>query len=192
MNAFWLYLEMGIDHVLDINGMDHILFVIALCAIYSFNDWKKITLLIGAFIVGHSLTLSLSVYGIVSVNTALVEFLIPVTIFVTAFTNIVKKERSKPKKYNINYLLSLFFGLIHGLGFSNYLKSIMGKKDLLTQIIAFNSGVALGVVVAVIAFMLVTALATGLLGSNKRDWKIIVSSAVGGIAITLMIETAYW
>src|SRR5690606_13763729 len=111
----------------DFSGYDHILFVIALCCTYFISDWRKVVILVTAFTVGHSLTLALSVFQLVNINTALIEFLIPVTIVITAFSNVVKQRRTKrPNRSRrtdwLTYSYALFFGLIHGLGFSIYLR----------------------------------------------------------------------
>ena len=131
MSEFSLYFGLGRDHILDyINGYDHILFVLALCAIYLVRDWKKILILVTAFTIGHSITLALATLNIISVNSDFIEFLIPLTIFITSFSNLFRKEGSiDNSKVQINYVFALFFGLIHGLGFSNLLRSLLGKES---------------------------------------------------------------
>lgn len=130
MGEFQLYFVLGKDHILDYaNGYDHILFVVALCAIYLARDWKKILVLVTAFTIGHSVTLALATLNVISIDSKLVEFLIPLTIFITAFGNLFRREESySVKPIQTNYLLALCFGLIHGMGFSNYLKAILGKE----------------------------------------------------------------
>ena len=194
MSEFQIYFELGLEHILDVNGYDHILFVIALCAVYLLHDWKQVLVLITAFTVGHSITLALSTLNIVSVDSALVEFLIPVTIFLTALSNILKKERSLNRgKIQTNYLLALFFGLIHGLGFSNYLKSLLGRdRNIVSQLFAFNIALEVGQIIVVAIFLVISFIFVDLIGVNKRDWRLIISSAVAGIALMLMIETKFW
>ncbi|MFT7055199.1 MAG: hypothetical protein ACJAR3_000826, partial [Roseivirga sp.] len=127
MDQFKLYFQLGYEHIIDLNGIDHILFVVALCSIYLAQDWKKVLILVTAFTLGHSITLALSTFELINFDTDLIEFLIPVTIFITALSNLFRKEGSvSPKALNLNYFFALFFGLIHGLGFSNYLKSLLG------------------------------------------------------------------
>src|SRR5260221_13836990 len=125
MNDFSLYFGLGKDHILDyVNGYDHILFVVALGAIYLVRDWKRILILVTAFTIGHSITLALATLRIISVKTNLIEFLIPLTIFITAVSNLFRKEESiGEKNIQINYFFALFFGLIHGMSFSNYLQA---------------------------------------------------------------------
>src|SRR5690606_17345582 len=124
MSQFQLYFKLGVQHILDINGFDHVLFVIVLCAVYLLRDWRKILILVTAFAIGHSITLALKTFGLVSINGGLVEFLIPITIAVTAFFNITKPRPSGGNSVQANYFFALFFGLIHGLSFSNSLRPL--------------------------------------------------------------------
>ena len=181
-------------HILDVHGSDHILFVIALTAIYTVSDWKKVLILITAFTVGHSITLALATYRVINVNSSLIEFLIPVTIFITALANIFRKQGSmRSMKAQLNYYLALFFGLIHGLGFSNYLRSLLGRDEsILTQLFAFNLGLEIGQIVIVGMFMAASFIFVSLIGVSRRDWRIVVSAAVAGIAWTMMFEAKFW
>ena len=194
MEQFKLYFGLGVDHILDIAGYDHILFVVALCAIYATQDWKKILILVTAFTIGHSITLALSTLNILNFRTDIIEFLIPVTIFITAFSNIVRKQNSmRPGYLNLNYFFVLFFGLIHGLGFSNYLKSLLGKEEsIVTPLLAFNLGLELGQIIIVLIFMVAAFIFTGLLNVARRDWNLVISAAIAGIALTIMIDTKFW
>jgi ABC-type antimicrobial peptide transport system permease subunit len=195
MTEFHLYFDLGRDHILDYaNGYDHILFVVALCTLYLLKDWKKILILITAFTVGHSITLALSTLEIISIKAELIEFLIPLTIFITALSNIFRQEENQSTgSLQLNYAYALFFGLIHGLGFSNYLKSILGKDEsILTQLLAFNLGLEFGQIIIVFIFLLLSFILIDLLGCNRRDWKLIVSSAIAGIALVLMKDKVFW
>ncbi len=193
MSTFSLYFDLGLTHILDINGYDHILFVVALCALYLPRDWRKVLIIVTAFTIGHSITLALSTLRIVNVNPALIEFLIPVTIFVTALSNILKKDRFDPNKIQLNYVFALFFGLIHGLGFSNYLRSLLGKDEsIVTQLFAFNVGLELGQIVIVAVFLVISYIFIGIFGVQRRDWRLVVSSAIAGIAFMLMLDTKFW
>ena len=195
MSEFQLYFGLGKDHILDYkNGYDHILFVVALCALYIGRDWKKILILVTAFTIGHSITLALSTLRVVNVKAELIEFLIPLTIFITAFSNLFKNENSiSDGPMQMNYFYASFFGLIHGLGFSNYLKSILGKDEsIITQLFAFNLGLEFGQIIIVVLFMSVCFILVDLFGLNRRDWKMVISSAVAGIALVLMKDHMYW
>ena len=189
MSEFSLYFVLGKDHILDYaNGYDHILFVVALCAVFQITDWKKILILVTAFTLGHSITLALASLSIIAVNARLIEFLIPLTIFVTSVSNLFRKDESLHQKpVQINYWFALFFGLIHGMGFSNYLKALLGKdQSIFTQLFAFNIGLEFGQIIIVGIFMAVSFIATGKAGVNRRDWKMIISSAIAGISLILM------
>ena len=194
MSSFWLYFQLGIEHILDIDGYDHILFVVALCAIYAIKDWKNVLILITAFTIGHSITLALATFNLVRINGSLIEFLIPVTIFITAISNISRRDQAVNKsRVSINYFYALFFGLIHGLGFSNYLKGILGKDaSIVSQLLAFNLGLELGQIVIVIFYIVISFIFIKIFNVAKNKWSLITSSMIMGIAITMMIETKFW
>lgn len=193
MNQFQLYFQLGIQHILDLGGFDHILFVIALCAIYLGRDWKKIIILVTAFTVGHSITLALATLNVIKVNADLIEFLIPVTIAITAVSNILKPKPSNGRGVQINYFFALFFGLIHGLGFSNYLRSLLGKEASIFQpLLAFNLGLEVGQLVIVGIFLVAAMLLVGVIGINRKDWTLVISSVVLGMAIMMILDTKFW
>jgi hypothetical protein len=193
MSTFYTYFELGYDHILDINGFDHILFIIAICTAYSLYEWKKVLILVTAFTIGHSLTLALSVLDILSINSALIEFLIPLTILITAISNILKIQPSLSKnKLRASYILALFFGLIHGLGFSNYLKVLLGRNnEIIGQLFGFNIGLEIGQILIVVCFLVISFIATELIKVNKRDFKLVVSSMIIGISLMLMLNSDY-
>jgi hypothetical protein len=195
MSEFQLYFGLGKSHILDYaNGYDHIIFVVALCALYLTREWKQVLILVTAFTIGHSLTLALSTLRIISVKVELIEFLIPLTIFITAVSNLFKNENNLANRgVQMNYFFAGFFGLIHGLGFSSYLRSILGReKNILTQLFAFNLGLEFGQLVIVAVFMAAAFILVDLFGLNRRDWKMVISSAIAGIALVLMKENMYW
>jgi len=195
MSEFQLYFGLGKSHILDYaNGYDHIIFVVALCALYLTREWKQVLILVTAFTIGHSITLALSTLRIISVKVELIEFLIPLTIFITAVSNLFKNENNlTSRSVQMNYIFAGFFGLIHGLGFSSYLRSILGRDEsILTQLFAFNLGLEFGQVIIVAIFMAAAFILVDLFGLNRRDWKMVISSAIAGIALVLMKENMYW
>ena len=195
MSQFQVYFLEGKNHILDYQfGYDHILFVIALCALYLMRDWKKVLVLVTAFTIAHSLTLALVATNVISVSEKLVEFLIPLTIFITAFSNLFKSEESiNDRRMQMNYAYALFFGLIHGLGFSNYFRAILGRdRSIVSQLFAFNVGLEFGQLLIVGIFLLASFIFVDLFGVARRDWKLVISSAVAGIAVILMKDKAYW
>ena len=195
MEEFKLYFVLGREHILDYaNGYDHILFVVALCALYVWSDWRKILILVTAFTIGHSITLALATLQLISVKSELVEFLIPLTIFTTAISNLFKKEDSIGRKnFQVNYVFALFFGLIHGMGFSNYLRALLGKAQNITSpLLAFNLGLELGQIIVVTIFLFISYISIDWLKVNRRDWKIIISSAIAGIAFILIKDRIFF
>lgn len=195
MSEFQVYFAEGRDHILDYRfGYDHILFIVALCSLYVVRDWKQILILVTAFTIGHTLTLALASLGIIPVNEELVEFLIPLTIFIAAVSNLFKDEETiHQRNIHINYIYALIFGLIHGLGFSNYFRAILGKdRSIISQLLAFNIGLEFGQIIIVGIFLSAAFLFVDLFGVNRRDWKMVISSAIAGISLVLMKDAAYW
>ena len=193
MNQFQLYFNLGIQHILDLKGFDHILFVLALAVVYMIKDWGRILVLVTAFTIGHSLTLALATLDVIRVNTDLVEFLIPVTIAITALVNIFKPKSSTGRGVQINYLFALCFGLIHALGFSNYLRTLLVKEQsIFTPLLAFNLGLEVGQVVIVVLFMLVSTLITGIFRVNRKEWVLVISSVILGMAFMILLDSIYW
>ncbi len=157
MNSFWIYAQLGFEHISDLAGYDHILFVVVLCAVYRVSQWKKILILVTAFTIGHSVTLALSALEIVSLQQEITEFFIPVTIFLTALYNIRKGEQKPSDSESIlfHYLLALFVGFVHGMGFSNFFASLLGSAgDILMPLFAFNIGLEIGQLLIVGVIML--------------------------------------
>ena len=190
MSLFELYLRLGFRHIIDINGYDHIIFVLALCAGYSFSQFKKVLFLVTAFTIGHSVTLALSTLKIVFIRDNIIEFLIPVTILITAISNLL--NNNKQKGYFI-YLLTLFFGLIHGLGFSNYLKELLGKESsIVSPLLAFNIGLEIGQILIITTHFFILYLATKFFKVNHKNWKTFISGAAAGIAVILIIDNKFW
>jgi len=195
ISEFRLYFDLGKEHILDyVHGYDHILFVVALCALYLLRDWKQVLILVTAFTIGHSVTLALSTLNIIHVRADLVEFLIPLTIFVTAFSNLFRDEENLGDRViQINYFYALFFGLIHGLGFSNYLRSILGKNhSIVVQLFAFNVGLEFGQIIIVLVFLVASFILVDVFTLNRRDWKMVISSVVAGMALILMKDKIFW
>ena len=124
MSEFWIYFEKGLRHILNLSAYDHILFLIALTVPYTFKDWKKLLLLISVFTIGHSLSLLLSVFGAVIIRGNLADFSIPITILIVAFFNLFTAGKSsKHESISVVVFITLFFGIIHGLGFASYFKN---------------------------------------------------------------------
>ncbi len=193
MTEFFIFLKLGYQHITDIHGYDHILFVVALCAIYRITDWKKILILVTAFTIGHSITLALAALNVIEYSTDLIEFLIPVTIIFTCITNLFHKSSDSVLDIEhfspVRYFLALGFGLIHGMGFSNYLRSLLGKdENIIPQLFAFNVGLEFGQVLIVAITMGFSFLILNGFQVKKHTWNLILSSFVAGVAFKLMTE----
>ncbi|MFY7828523.1 MAG: HupE/UreJ family protein [Flectobacillus sp.] len=198
MSDFQLYLQLGFQHITDVNGYDHIMFVIALCAIYRPNDWKKLAVLVTAFTLGHSVTLALATLQVITYRTEVIEFLIPITIFLTCILNFFHKSSDntrfqKEKSSSLRYPMAMAFGLIHGMGFSNYLRSLLGKEEsLIKPLLAFNVGLELGQLLIVLLTLVVSFLILDIFKVKKHDWNLILSGMVAGVALTLITSADYF
>ena len=189
MNDFGLWFLTGLKHIADLKGYDHILYLLVLCGIYEFRDAKPLLVLITAFTIGHCLTLVFSTLDTIKIKSAWIEFLIPVTILITALFNLAKSEKPSAKSFRLRYLGALFFGLIHGMGFSFLLKSMLGAEEhILMPLFAFNLGIEAGQMFIVIAVLLFSLLLTSVFGIVRRTWNFFISSAVFGIAFLMSIE----
>ena len=187
MNDFNLFFGIGIDHILNTGALDHLLFIMVLCAVYLVTDWKKLLVLITAFTIGHSLTLALSVYDVVRFNSAWVEFLIPLTIVLTALYNLSMSGKAIPRqKIQINYLLALFFGLVHGMGFANNIRFMLAdSQSILLPLLGFNLGLELGQIIVVSILLLLSFWAIKLMKLQHRYWAMGLS-LIGLVAGAIM------
>lgn len=197
MQDFTFYFQLGWHHIISWDALDHILFVLAISAIYILSDWKQVLVLVTAFTIGHSLTLALSVYDVIRVNDKLVEFLIPCTIIATAVFNIFQKDFSK-RSLRFNYLLALFFGLIHGLGFANTIRFMLAKDQQIGwSLFSFNAGLEAGQIVIVFCILFTSFLIVNrgvnfgekLTLTVKRKWWVWSLSALAFyIALNMVID----
>lgn len=193
MDDFKLFIELAFRHVLDWEAYDHILFFIVLAVVYSFSDWKKALLLITFFTIGHTTTLGLSTYEIVTVPTNIIEFLIPLTIFITAAVNIVTLNRKNFHQSNVNLFFAFFFGLIHGLGLSGFLKmTLEDSESKLLPLLEFALGVELAQILIVIIILIAGYIALNLFRVKKRDWVLTLSAIVIGIVIPMLAARKFW
>lgn len=188
MQDFLFYLNLGWEHIISLDALDHQLFVLVLVAVFGLKDWKKILWLVTAFTIGHSITLALSVLDFVRVPGKWVEFLIPLTIFITAFDNILMRNRQK-SLMQMNYYLALFFGLIHGMGFANTARMMMAEEQhIFMPLLGFNIGLELGQIVVVAIILAVQYILVNLFKVNKKDWIMFVSSAVFALSLQMALE----
>ena len=194
MSEFWAYLQLGFEHISDIEAYDHILFVVALCAIYRLEQWRSVLILVTAFTIGHSLTLALAALHIIPINEAVVEFLIPVTILLTAVYNVsIYAANFDKQSLRTKYTLAVFFGLVHGMGFSNYFSMLLGKsQSIVIPLLAFNIGIEIGQLVIVLLSLTAAYIAFNIFKVKQREWNLFISGAIAGIALILIMETKFW
>jgi hypothetical protein len=195
MQEFWIYFQIGLKHVLDIHAYDHVLFLIALTIPYSFKDWKRVVLLVTLFTIGHTMALMLSVFGIVAIKVNVVEFMIPVTILITALFNLFTAGKSgKKESINLVFFTTLFFGIIHGLGFSNYFKSILGgdTASKVLPLAEFALGIEAAQIIVVFVLLIISYLVQTVFRFSKRDWTLVMSAFVIGVVIPLLVESELW
>ncbi|MEM8769149.1 MAG: HupE/UreJ family protein, partial [Pseudomonadota bacterium] len=187
-------LQLGFEHISDLAGFDHILFLIALCAIYRLEQWRLLLILVTAFTVGHSITLALASLGALTISSELIEFLIPTTILLTALRNVVGPAATAERSaMGLNYAMALFFGLIHGMGFSNYFRALMmGDTAIVMPLLGFNLGIELGQLLVVAVIVGVAYLFLNVLGAKHREWNLFVSGAAAGMSLILMAEARFW
>lgn len=184
MQDFIFYLKLGWEHIISFDALDHQLFILALIAAYSFRDLKRLLILVTAFTIGHCITLVLASFDIISIKNSWVEFLIPCTIVITAFDNILFKG-----KHKYQYYFALFFGLIHGMGFANSARMMLAKEQNITvPLLGFNIGLELGQIMMVIMILMIFTILSKITKLTQREWLLITSSAAAALALQMAIE----
>jgi hypothetical protein len=190
MDQFNFFLQLGFEHITDSKGYDHILFVVALCAIYTIKDWKGILWMVTAFTVGHSITLVMATLELIYVKQDVVEVAIPFTILLTCLLNIFLKQKHGDFKSaaRLKYFTALAFGLIHGLGFSSYLRSILAMQDSIAlELFAFNVGLELGQIFIVFITLGAAFLVVNIMKAPQREWNLVLSGAAGGVSLLMVL-----
>jgi hypothetical protein len=197
MSVFTTYLQLGFWHIWSWQATDHLTFLLALCAPFVLADWRRVVALVTSFTIGHSLTLALATMGLVGFNKTVIEALIPVTIMLTAALNMTQVGRpdARPQRraasviWAVPNALALAFGLIHGLGFSNYLRSLLGENTRpVAELLSFNLGVELGQLLVVSIILLLGFVVLRGFGAARRDWVLTTSGAALGVALLLLLQ----
>jgi HupE / UreJ protein len=191
LENFWFNVQYGINHVLDINGYDHVLFLMVLAVPYVFRDWKRILLLVSMFTLGHTLSLVLAAYGVITVDGKLVEFLIPVTILIAAVYNVFTAgKKDKGKKIGLLFFATLFFGLIHGLGFAREFKMFAGQSEnKLELLIEFALGIEIAQIIIVFVVLFLGYLFQTIFRFTRRDWIMVLSAVVVGLVLPMIMQS---
>ena len=192
-SEFIVYMRLGFEHIADVAGYDHILFIAALCAVYRWAEWRRLLWLVTAFTIGHSITLALATLDVVRPSETLVEVLIPVTIVVTSVLNIVEAgeqpAEASRRGWRAKYALALGFGLIHGLGFSTFLRAVLGAEEsIVWPLFAFNVGLEAGQLVILFFVLLLAFTLVRFVGMRHDAWVLVLSGATAGIALTMIVD----
>lgn len=189
MHNFTTWFTTGIHHIADLNGYDHILFLMVLCCSYPITQWKQILINITAFTLGHSFTLALSVLNIINIDSSLIEFLIPITILITCLYNLRNWNTTTLKMQKTTYWIAAFFGLIHGLGFATLLKQMLGKEEsIIMPLFSFNLGLEIGQLIIIFVIILLSVVLIFLLRIKQNIWSFFISSAVFGVTLIMATE----
>ncbi|GAB2956684.1 HupE/UreJ family protein [Hymenobacter coalescens] len=192
MSVFQTYLQLGFFHIFNLQAYDHLVFLLALCAPFVLRDWRRVVALVTSFTLGHSLTLALATLGLVTFPAAVIEALIPVTILLTCAANLRRAGHvprpTDPVLWTLPNALAAGFGLVHGLGFSNYLRELLGQQSRpVLELLAFNVGVEIGQLLIVGLILLLGLVVLRVGGAGRRDWVLVVSGAAAGIAVMLLL-----
>jgi len=194
MHPFYFYLRLGFEHISNLAGYDHILFLIVLCAVYRIQQWRNILILVTAFTIGHSVTLVLASLDTFTIPSYMIKFLIPTTIFITALHNVIGAQSTdKSSKMGRNYAMALFFGFIHGMDFSNYFKALLiDTSSILIPLLGFNLGIELGQLMVVFFIIGIAFILLNIVGVKHREWNVFVSGAAAGVSLISMLENSFW
>ena len=188
MNDLAFYFNEGWQHIISFNALDHQLFIVALSAIYILKDWKKVLVLVTAFTIGHSLTLALSIYDVIRANEKWVEFLIPITIIITAIFNFFVKDFNV-RSLQLNYFFALFFGFIHGLGFANSIRFMLANNQKIGPgLLGFNLGLEAGQIACVTVILFSAYIIINVAGLKRKWWVYILSTVTILWAVKFAIE----
>ena len=195
MQELYFYAKLGIHHVLDIKAYDHVLFFIALLIPYAFKDYKKIITLITLFTIGHTLSLILSVYGLVYLDSVFIEFFIPASIVFTALLYLIQTIQNKTNtNFNVTSFITIVFGLIHGLGFSNYFKTILpgNASQKILPLVQFALGIEIAQILVVLIVLIITTLVVKYTKFTTRDWAISLAALILGAVSNMLIDNPIW
>lgn len=193
MHPFEFYLKLGFEHIANLNGYDHILFLVVLCAVYQISQWRNILILVTAFTIGHSITLFIVSLDFFSIPSRIIKLLIPVTILITSLQNVINiKQIENSSRTGKNYFMALFFGLIHGMDFSNYFKAlIMSPDEIVIPLLGFNIGIELGQLLIVLFIVLISFIFLNIIKIKHLKWNLFVSGAAFGISLISIMELIF-
>lgn len=195
-SEFATYFRLGVGHIADLQGSDHILFIVALTVGYAARDWRRLLWLVTAFTIGHSATLVLATLRLVRVHAPTVELLIAATIVVAAGYSLqsalrggATDAREPDGRQRLLYALAGSFGLIHGLGFSSFLRALLGgEESIVVPLLAFNVGLEIGQLAIVAVVLVAGALACDVAGLARRWWVAALSAVILVLGARMLLE----
>jgi hypothetical protein len=194
MSEFLAFVVLGFRHIVNPAATDHIVFLLALGAVYRPRDWRDALWVVTAFTVGHSITLALAVTNVLALPTTWVEFLIPVTIVATGIENLLVHDRARTL-WGGRYrpVFSGLFGLVHGAGFANYLKALFVER-VAVPLFGFNVGIELGQVLVLLGAALLFLGADGSLERLRRraSWPSALRLRVVGVSVAVILVASRW
>jgi hypothetical protein len=187
MNDFNIYFKWGWEHIISFDALDHILFIAALAVVFRLSEWKKVLVLVTAFTIGHFITLWLSVLDLIRFSPEWVEFLIPLTIVITAIVNLF--NMSAQLSIRLHYALALGFGLVHGMGYANAIRfSLMEEQSLGWSLLAFNLGLEIGQLFVVLLILLAGGLVSRFTKISVRLWIVVISLIILLLSLNMVVD----
>jgi len=178
LSVFTQHLKLGITHIININGLDHVLFILVMIAVYTYQNSQKILWIITSFTIAHSLTLLLSLMEVIKIPPNWIEAIIPLTIMFTCIENVFLH-----KLHDYRVIISGIFGLVHGLGFSNSFQEIYDTEFSLTQhLLPFNLGIELGQILIVVVILTIQWVSMNYLKTTLKQWKNALSFIALGVS----------
>jgi len=195
MSQFAPYFSMGLQHILDLNRVVYVLFLISISVIFVYKDWRHVLVLLLFFSIGYSFTYYVTILQLIRIDQRNVDVMIFMSLFLTAMSNIFRKKDKFRIQGNLQriFFLALIFGLVYGIGFANYITSVIDTPDLqIIPLIAFNAGLEAGMTIVIVAYLFIAMIFVSLFGVNRRDWVLIISSGIAGVALTFLFESKYW
>jgi len=195
MSEFLIYFEIGLRHILNIVDYAPILFLIALSSPYIFKDWKKLLLLVTIFTLAHTFAMFLAIYGVIFIRTNLMGILMLLTILFTALFHLFTVGKSsKNESISVIGFLTLFFGVIRGLGYANIFKTILGAhpKKIALPILEAATGIEVGQIVVVLVILILGYIVQTVFRFSKRDWTLVITAFVIGVVLPMILENGIW
>lgn len=195
MSQFAPYFNLGLQHILDLNRVVYVLFLISISVIFVYKDWRHVLVLLLFFSIGYSFTYYFTTLRIIKIDQRDVDIMIFLSLFLTSISNIFRKKDKFRISGNLQriFFLALIFGLVYGIGFGNYIYGVIDTPDSpIIPLIAFNIGLEAGMAIVIVVYLFIAMIFVSLFGVNRRDWVLIISSGIAGVALTFLFESKYW